>query len=1100
MNEPQPPGGILGLPVSVWIALFLGVAGVFALSQKPFQDTRPPNTMVPLHHHAIDDGQIIEARLWEDPLSAVALARNVPEKERPKPYLPANLKSNFEAYAKEAAKTLVLAVMVPGEPYSNDIEARRRERYAVLAGLYRSGFIPANSDHIGYLDADTAGISGSTPQGGAEGKTASTDNEASGDHDIAAFEWFKRDKAETGKPAQPAAGQHEGGDLTRSDRVLLLWLDQEGFRHQPLYTLSMFLKPIMGEEHELADLAVLGPADSDGLRAMYDEVASSWRSEPWQSAVRDMDFYSPRATASDQSVTNVAPDQNANLAKSLADLTKQHVRLYRAVANDKDVELAVLRELQHRGVDSFSKIALVAERDTLYARGMGSYFNGCLNPPRADTSEPSTDQGEHVACFTYLKGLDGLVPNATVPTTPDTNAPSQQQGNGSNPTSGGPGTGAPDEASGRSQLDYLRRLASTIAALRQSGKRIRAIGVISSDVYDKLLVLQALRNALPGVLYFTFDLDARMLEQKNLKWTRELIVGSSLGLSLRPELQGDIPPFRDTYQTSTFYATMLAAHRFVASGHAHAVQKAGLTKEPPADSDVSHYFYPDSMAQAGFQWITRPRVFEIGRSQEFDLGSGARERQCAFDGRCPSISPNRESWLWSTHYMWGKGLVVGLVLAALALFAAALALGVRGIVGLSRTHFIPGVGERRWSNQHNSLTFALAVTVLTALIWPYVVDDVLKNGMPTPLFGGANQWISSIIDALSIIMVVLLVVRGQRKLHDNAEWVGREFGLKMKRKKLIEWHQNRRRERRQEEEKEKAGKSAAVPDATAKPGAETRPWELPKWLVWFWFPLRALPRRSGILFAKDDVSELEAVIAQYLYHGTASARVRRVLPVTLIVVLFLVVPLEEIPGIAHLGRSFDLLSFFSLIAMQFLIFWAADALLLSRSFILALKRDQPAWPPTADTLGLPPQEATQWLDLRLVAARTRGVSGLVWYPSFVIAVMTVAALTIQFREFQFANNPIALAVGTLVVIASAVALRGAAEALRKAVKRCLENERLRAPTSPSERQRELLLERVDGLREGAFAPYSEQPIVRAVLVPAATYGATVGLQYLHLGS
>jgi Sec-independent protein translocase protein TatA len=391
--------------------------------------------------------------------------------------------------------------------------------------------------------------------------------------------------------------------------------------------------------------------------------------------------------------------------------------------------------------------------------------------------------------------------------------------------------------------------------------------------------------------------------------------------------------------------------------------------------------------------------------------------------------------------MWGKGLVVGLVLAALALFAAALALGVRGIVGLSRTHFIPGVGERRWSNQHNSLTFALAVTVLTALIWPYVVDDVLKNGMPTPLFGGANQWISSIIDALSIIMVVLLVVRGQRKLHDNAEWVGREFGLKMKRKKLIEWHQNRRRERRQEEEKEKAGKSAAVPDATAKPGAETRPWELPKWLVWFWFPLRALPRRSGILFAKDDVSELEAVIAQYLYHGTASARVRRVLPVTLIVVLFLVVPLEEIPGIAHLGRSFDLLSFFSLIAMQFLIFWAADALLLSRSFILALKRDQPAWPPTADTLGLPPQEATQWLDLRLVAARTRGVSGLVWYPSFVIAVMTVAALTIQFREFQFANNPIALAVGTLVVIASAVALRGAAEALRKAVKRCLENER-----------------------------------------------------------
>jgi hypothetical protein len=72
--------------------------------------------------------------------------------------------------------------------------------------------------------------------------------------------------------------------------------------------------------------------------------------------------------------------------------------------------------------------------------------------------------------------------------------------------------------------------------------------------------------------------------------------------------------------------------------------------------------------------------------------------------------------------------------------------------------------------------------------------------------------------------------------------------------------------------------------------------------------------------------------------------------------------------------------------------------------------------------------------------------------------------------------------------------------LRRAVKRSIENERFRSPNGPSIKQLELLTERVDGLREGALAPYSEQPIVRAVLVPAATYGATVGLQYLHLGT
>ena len=47
-------------------------------------------------------------------------------------------------------------------------------------------------------------------------------------------------------------------------------------------------------------------------------------------------------------------------------------------------------------------------------------------------------------------------------------------------------------------------------------------------------------------------------------------------------------------------------------------------------------------------------------------------------------------------------------------------------------------------------------------------------------------------------------------------------------------------------------------------------------------------------------------------------------------------------------------------------------------------------------------------------------------------------------------------------------------------------------------QLDRLSERVAALRDGAFAPYSQQPMVRAVLVPALTYGATAGLQFLHI--
>src|SRR5262249_53364004 len=151
-----------------------------------------------------------------------------------------------------------------------------------------------------------------------------------------------------------------------------------------------------------------------------------------------------------------------------------------------------------------------------------------------------------------------------------------------------------------------------------------------------------------------------------------------------PGLQGDIPPFRDSYQTSTFFATMLALHRFVHG------------------SDLLH---PNADQQAGLQWTASPRLFVIGRSQEFDvtptaprpgdpsLDNADRDRtrsrlaRCDFDHDCYSISATRHSWFWSEDFMWAKRLAVGVGLAALSLAAAALAIGTRGLVGVSRTHF-----------------------------------------------------------------------------------------------------------------------------------------------------------------------------------------------------------------------------------------------------------------------------------------------------------------------------------------------------------------------------------------------------------------------------
>jgi hypothetical protein len=74
------------------------------------------------------------------------------------------------------------------------------------------------------------------------------------------------------------------------------------------------------------------------------------------------------------------------------------------------------------------------------------------------------------------------------------------------------------------------------------------------------------------------------------------------------------------------------------------------------------------------------------------------------------------------------------------------------------------------------------------------------------------------------------------------------------------------------------------------------------------------------------------------------------------------------------------------------------------------------------------------------------------------------------REFD--NNPIALVTGTLFVIGSALALRRDPGFLRREVRRALESDRLRAHDYRSEEQLQVPMERLDGLSEGAFAPYS----------------------------
>lgn len=98
--------------------------------------------------------QRIDARPWQDPFAAIEKSFDKTDKLNPDQQC---LKTLTSSNAQESPltekehETLVIGVMVPGSAYSEDAEHRRQTRFAVFAGLARSGFIPKDSSHIKYF-------------------------------------------------------------------------------------------------------------------------------------------------------------------------------------------------------------------------------------------------------------------------------------------------------------------------------------------------------------------------------------------------------------------------------------------------------------------------------------------------------------------------------------------------------------------------------------------------------------------------------------------------------------------------------------------------------------------------------------------------------------------------------------------------------------------------------------------------------------------------------------------------------------------------------------------------------------------------------------
>ena len=208
-------------------------------------------------------------------------------------------------------------------------------------------------------------------------------------------------------------------------------------------------------------------------------------------------------------------------------------------------------------------------------------------------------------------------------------------------------------------------------------------------------------------------------------------------------------------------------------------------------------------------------------------------------------------------------------------------------------------------------------------------------------------------------------------------------------------------------------------------------------------------------------------------------------------------------------RAYILVTITLALATWFLIFSVADTTLLTWRVVKGFRTEAGIWPEKtlqqfSRRLGLPKDIVDDWIDLVFVSKRTKCITTFIYYPFLIIALLVFS------RSRLFANygvnvpDIITMAIAVFIVSGCAVALRLSAEALRAKARRRLNDRIMEAKKSADgERlagQMELMLRRVEELRDGAFSPFSQQPLVRAMLLPLGSFGGTALLEYLILPS
>jgi hypothetical protein len=1046
--------GLLGNPLPIVMVVLLA-AGVLVKTDplKSARSTDPERVTF-----QSTGQQHVEARLWQDPFAAVekhkkALkqAASSSDNTSPKSPPPDKLHHDIE---KLKGKATVLAVSAFGGHYAEEAESRRRSRFAVISALGSHGYHPESNETIGYFRIDQPKPSPGEP-------TLFYDDDVP-------YEWFEKED--------------------RSHSVLVLWLKDEQLTATPLATLRDLSSKLMPPPHEgIINVKLIGPAGSAVLRTLGDELKNY---APLQQDNRVIKVYSPSATISD---CDFLKEQKIGCFKNSLALPNGNGRIIRTTGTDDVLADALLWELWQRGVNRNQcndGLVLIGERDTRYGRTLLRYLTDGFKS-RCGTTTPPT-----VRTFNYLRGLDGVLADADKSSS---KAPPKDDSGKSKDLREQLEDAPPEHAEGRNQFDYLRRLADEIDRLdgdKEFAKNgVKAIGIVGSDVYDKLLILQALRSRFKDKIFFTTDLDARYLHADQNDWARNLVVASNFGLSLHPELQGSTLPFRDSYQTATYLATLMAL------------------KEPPfdwADKDNN-------------TWL-RPHLFEIGRTKAVHLASrsvkcltnwasttwaksnipSAAEAECNEDTKIyKSIEP-----IWPPHSpsldnLWGISFMVffGLLLFTLANPCANET--VCAAIGAPSSK-----RKRAWGNIGRAIVPVVIVFIILVIVHSYFQESIAQ-GVSEPFLWleGVSVWPSLAIRFVGLLTMLVLWYMLHNILRSQKNRISDEFEIVLPRIRSLHrilWYLLRNSVRLQKK---------PIFDIFKIALRCIRPLQRNRWFAAQIGPhldLASFDKKGKAVKKERSKQEIEVTTLwkNYLRATSFWEMLWWILGSLIIgfVLLFAAFQVFDRPSFPHRGEFVKGLHFIlvssNALVLWLIIFWVGYETRACTRFIEALSGVINKWPDqllarTEKETGVPRENLDDYLDFQLIVRATQRIEWLIYLP-FVSLFFIVLARSNFFDAMDF---PLALVfvIGLALTYAlhSAWLLNKSAKKMRGRALKHYEELRL-TPAWPSLNTEPIdrLMSRISNTHEGAFVYFTQQPALQALLMPFGGYGSVQLIEYL----